>query len=72
MHVSVAVTMALAFQKLHKKLGYLMWGYVLAIQIGSVHLAWHYAIDGYLSAILTLVIWKSVGALHTLKSSHLY
>ncbi|MDN3683797.1 hypothetical protein QW180_05815 [Vibrio sinaloensis] len=40
-----------------------MWLYVVAIQIGSVHLAWHYAIDGYLSIVLTLILWKLCGVL---------
>ena len=38
------------------------WGRVLALHaalifIGSVHLAWHYAIDGYASWLLVVVIW---------------
>lgn len=61
MHVSVAVLMALATYQFNKKLGYLMWAYMIMIQIGSVHLAWHYAIDGYLSIILTLLVWKTAG-----------
>lgn len=61
MHVSVAMLMALASYQYNKKLGLLMWAYMIFIQIGSVHLAWHYAIDGYLSIILTLLIWKGCG-----------
>lgn len=61
MHVSIAVLMALGAYRLNKRLGYLMWGYMVAIQIGSVHLAWHYAIDGYLSTFLTLLLWKLSG-----------
>jgi len=58
MHVSIAVLMALGAYQLNKKLGYVMWVYMLIIQLGSVHLAWHYAIDGYLSTVLTLLLWK--------------
>lgn len=61
MHVSTAVIMALGCCSISKKLGLLMWTYALFIQIGSVHLAWHYAVDGYLSAIITIAIWFVVG-----------
>tara|TARA_Y100001956_G_scaffold82949_1_gene107176 strand:- start:6915 stop:7994 length:1080 start_codon:yes stop_codon:yes gene_type:complete len=63
MHVSIAVLMALGAYRLNARLGYLMWCYVVAIQIGSVHLAWHYAIDGYLSIILTVLLWTFSGAI---------
>ncbi len=31
------------------------------IFVGSIHLGWHYAIDGYLGAAGAFLIWKSVG-----------
>lgn len=61
MHVSIAVLMAMASYRYNKKLGFFMWGYMVLIQVGSVHLAWHYAIDGYISIILTVTIWKISG-----------
>ncbi len=63
MHVSMSVLMACASYQINKKLGYMLWLFTLAIQIGSVHLGWHYAIDGYTSLILTVIIWKCVGFL---------
>jgi hypothetical protein len=33
---------------------------VLITQAGSVHLGWHYAIDGYASILLTFLIWRTV------------
>ena len=43
--------------------GWLVAAYALVIQIGSVHLGWHYAIDGYVGAALALSIWLVAGAL---------
>ncbi len=63
MHVAIAVLMALGVSRLNRKLGFVFWIFALLIQIGSVHLAWHYAIDGYLAAILTVIIWKIAGRL---------
>lgn len=37
--------------------------YHIVILIGSVHLAWHYALDGILSTILVPVLWWAVGRL---------
>ncbi|MCK6262470.1 phosphatase PAP2 family protein [Vibrio sp. ZSDE26] len=62
MHVSIAVLMAMGSYRKNKTLGCFMWANALLIQIGSVHLAWHYAIDGYVSAIMTVIMWKIVGA----------
>ena len=60
MHVSMATLMALSLSALNKKLGVLGWLYVFVILIGSVHLGWHYALDGYLSIPLTVAIWYAV------------
>ncbi|CUB02757.1 phosphatase PAP2 family protein [Marinomonas fungiae] len=61
MHVSIATLMALATHSLKKELGILFWGYAIMIMIGSVHLGWHYALDGYIGALMTYGIWLSVG-----------
>lgn len=37
--------------------------FALSILIGSVHLGWHYAVDGYLSIVLTPVLWVLCGQL---------
>ncbi|WP_063656123.1 phosphatase PAP2 family protein [Aliivibrio fischeri] len=60
MHVSMATLMAIGMTKKNKWWGFVFWPYCLIIMIGSVHLGWHYALDGYLSLILTTIIWKSV------------
>ncbi len=61
MHVSVAVLMALAAWRYHRGLGAVMIAFAVLIQIGSVHLGWHYAIDGYLAAAVTVALWKVSG-----------
>jgi len=61
LHVSAAVLMALVGWRTNRVLGILLTGFALAIFIGSVHLGWHYAIDGYAAALGTLAIWHAVG-----------
>lgn len=60
-HVGVAVLLAILGWRTNKILGLGFTIYAFLIQLGSVHLGWHYAIDGYFSAILTLVLWKGSG-----------
>jgi hypothetical protein len=31
------------------------------ILVGSVHLGWHYALDGYASIVAVIVLWHAVG-----------
>jgi hypothetical protein len=57
MHVSIAVLLALVFSRVNFFLGAFFSLFALIIQIGSVHLGWHYAIDGYVSTIMTILIW---------------
>ena len=61
MHVSLAVLFALVGRRQHKVLGLLLTIFAVIIMVGSVHLGWHYAIDGYASIAATLVIWWVVG-----------
>ncbi len=61
MHVSIAVLLALLYRNMNRWLGWAFTGFAIHVQIGSVHLGWHYAVDGYLSAIMTILIWKGSG-----------
>jgi hypothetical protein len=61
MHVAMAVSMALLASRLHRVFGAAMWLFAVTIVIGSVHLGWHYAVDGYMSIILTVAAWKFSG-----------
>ena len=62
MHVAIATTMALVGWRSHRYIGMLLTVFALLIMVGSVHLAWHYAIDGYAGAIGAVVIWVAVGS----------
>ena len=63
LHVATSVLFALAAWRINRALGFAFGVFALIIQIGSVHLAWHYAIDGYLSAVLVIPIWLMAGRL---------
>lgn len=57
MHVASSVLLAFYCWRLSRLAGVLAIVFAVFIQIGSVHLAWHYAIDGYVGAAATACIW---------------
>ncbi len=61
LHIAIATLQALLGWRISRRLGWLLTGYAIVILLGSVHLGWHYAVDGYLSIALMLVIWKLAG-----------
>ena len=61
LHVATAVSYALVGFAVRRWLGILLAGFAAFIMIGSVHLGWHYAIDGYAGLLCTLAIWFAVG-----------
>lgn len=63
MHVATSVIMALYGFSYARWLGWCLTGFAAVILIGSVHLAWHYAVDGYASIALALVVWSVAKAL---------
>lgn len=63
LHVAVAVLYALVAWGRSRTLAGVFVAYALAIQVGSVALAWHYATDGYLGAALAAGSWSAAGAL---------
>lgn len=58
MHVASSVLMTLYAYRYARWAGHIMTAFTVLIMLGSVHLAWHYAIDGYVSILLTLGCWK--------------
>lgn len=61
MHVSMAVLMACGGRQLGRKPGWLLAIFAALVWIGSVHLGWHYALDGAVALGLTLAIWRLSG-----------
>lgn len=61
MHVAKIFLITLLAWRKNRTLGIVFTVYTLFILMGSVHLAWHYAVDGYLSIFLTLIVWHVAG-----------
>jgi hypothetical protein len=61
MHVAIAVLMALFGWRLGRRAGILFTAFAVITMLGSVHLGWHYAVDGYLAGIVAALIWCAVG-----------
>ncbi len=58
LHLAIAWLMVFQAFLYSKILGWLMIGFALMIQLASVYLAWHYAIDGYFGFVIALFCWK--------------
>jgi membrane-associated phospholipid phosphatase len=58
-HVGLAVFNALFAWEYSRRLGILAFAYAGLIEVTSVYLGWHYAIDGYAAAIVTVLIYAA-------------
>lgn len=63
MHVAIATLIFLATRKISHAAGWFFGIFLIVIMIGSVHLAYHYALDGYASLVAAWLIWVAAGAL---------
>lgn len=63
MHNALAALLALVAWRLHRVLGILMTIFAGLILLGSVHLAWHYAIDSYAGVLIAVLAWWISGRL---------
>jgi hypothetical protein len=59
-HLAMATVFALLAFNIRKWLGWILVGYAALIQVGSVILAWHYAVDGYAGILLAILTWFTV------------
>jgi hypothetical protein len=61
MHVALPALFAVAIWHRSRAVSLMYWLYTLLIVVGSVHLGWHYAVDGYVSILLTFPLWWAAG-----------
>jgi hypothetical protein len=61
LHVAAAFCYTLLGFAVNRLLGLALGLFTAIILIGSVHLGWHYAIDGYAGMLGTYAIWRAVG-----------
>lgn len=61
MHVGLACLFWLAMRQVNKWAGRLFFAFYVVIFVGSVHLAYHYAVDGIVATALACVLWWASG-----------
>lgn len=58
MHIANAVFFAALGFRIGRKTGIALSVFAVIIYIGSIHLGWHYAVDGIVGAAVALVCWR--------------
>jgi len=61
LHVATSTLFALLGWRVNRLAGIAYTAFAVVILVGSVHLGWHYAIDGYLAAVLVAALWYGTG-----------
>jgi len=65
LHNASAVLFALLGWQVSRAHGIALTIFAVLIFLGSIHLGWHYAVDGYFGAALAVVIWWIAGEIAT-------
>jgi hypothetical protein len=63
MHVAMAYLTWLGLRRISPTAGRWAFAFFVIIWVGSVHLAYHYAVDGLVSVVAMAAIWRGSGAL---------
>jgi PAP2 superfamily protein len=63
MHVALPALFASSTWATRRRLSLAFVAYTVVVLISSVHLGWHYAIDGYLAILLVAGVWQLAGVL---------
>ncbi|WP_139134828.1 phosphatase PAP2 family protein [Magnetovibrio blakemorei] len=61
LHVAVALLIFLLARSFSRRMAWITGTYVVIIMVGSVHLGWHYAVDGYVALIGAAMAWMAAG-----------
>jgi hypothetical protein len=64
MHVAIPVLLAGTGWRIHRVAGWALTVFAVLILLGSVHLAWHYAVDGYVSIVAVPLLWWLVDRMY--------
>jgi len=63
LHVGTSLLFAFLGWRINRWVGLAYSAFAVLIMIGSVHLGWHYALDGYLAAIAMPPVWWLAGVI---------
>jgi hypothetical protein len=61
MHNAIAVLYGLTAMRMAKPLRIAAWTFATLIFVGSIHLGWHYAVDGIIAGLMMAGIWYAAG-----------
>lgn len=64
LHNALAVLFACAAWHFSVRWGWFAIAYAVLTWIGSIHLGWHYALDGVVALAATMAIWKATGFIY--------
>jgi hypothetical protein len=61
MHNAITVLYALSLSRASRPIRIAAWAFVALIFVGSIHLGWHYAVDGIVAGLMMWGIWVAAG-----------
>lgn len=63
MHVTMATLIAVAGWSVSRPFGQVLAAYGVLIWIASIHLGWHYAVDGPVALVMMSAVWRLAGVI---------